>query len=83
MAEMHTVKSSRIHAIGWDANTQKLHIQFKRGDLPGETFTYDNFPYSKWEAFKAAASKGKHFEQHVKGKHIFNNISPGAKARPV
>jgi hypothetical protein len=80
---METVKSDYIHAIGWRPADQTLYIQFKHNGEPGETFSYDNFPYDKWHAFKNAASAGKFFHAHIRGNHVFKNISPGAKSRHV
>lgn len=76
---MDSVDSSQINAIGYDAATQTLAVQFKnwKGDV-GSTYHYSNFTASDWEAFKAAESKGSHFGKFIKKetvKHPYTKVS--------
>lgn len=61
------VDSSQIAAIGHDAETQTLAIQFKnwKGEATG-VYRYSNFTAEDFAAFQAAESKGKHFGAHIK-----------------
>lgn len=75
---MDSVESSQIHAIGHDAESKTLAIQFKnyKGEL-GSTYHYANFTADDFAAFKAAASIGSHFDKHIKNetqKYPFTKI---------
>ncbi len=63
---MAPVESSRIAAIGHDANNSVLAIQFKRGDAPGPIYHYQNFDTEQFQQFQDAESIGSHFYQHIK-----------------
>lgn len=65
MSALTPVESSHIAAIGYDAATQTLLVEFKgRG-----TTAYDKVPPDVHEAFMAAESKGKYFGTNVRGKY--------------
>lgn len=61
------VESSQIHAIGYDAENQRLGIRFKncRGE-PTSFYQYENVSQADFDAFRNAESKGKYFGQHIK-----------------
>jgi len=64
---MDAVDSSQINAIGFDAATGTLAIQFvAHGDKPGSVYHYDNFTSELFAEFKGAESIGSHFYKHVK-----------------
>ncbi|EPS1221666.1 KTSC domain-containing protein [Burkholderia cenocepacia] len=63
---MREVESSQIHAIGHDAETKTLAIQFKSKAGPGSTYHYRDFPADEFEKFAGAESIGRHFGQHIK-----------------
>jgi len=64
------LKSSQIAAIGYEAATKTLYIQFHPGKTSSEgpIYSYANVPQKLYDEFMAAESKGKWFGQHVKGK---------------
>lgn len=64
---LNEVESSQINAIGHDAETNTLAIQFKgwKGEV-GATYHYANFTAEDFAAFQAAESKGRHFGKHIK-----------------
>lgn len=64
---MDEVESSQINAIGHDAETDTLTIQFKnwKGE-PSTTYHYQNFTADDFESFKNAESIGRHFNQNIK-----------------
>lgn len=77
MPELVPVKSSQIHAIGYEPETRELHVQFHRHGYddaggktktPGHTYAYSDVPPEAHTALMEAESKGKHFGEHIKGK---------------
>jgi hypothetical protein len=64
---MDSVESSQIEAIGYDAGTQTLAIQFKgKGEKPGSVYHYASFTADDWQAFREAESVGSHFYKNIK-----------------
>jgi len=63
------VKSSLLSAIGYDAITQTLEIEFPRKGQPvgsGSVYAYYNFPAEEWAKFSTAESFGKWFLANIK-----------------
>lgn len=72
------VESSQIYAIGHDAATNTLAIQFKSKGGAGNVYHYANFTAEDFTAFKESKSIGAHFGQHIKNateKHPFTKVS--------
>jgi len=64
---MDAVKSSQIHSIGHDAETQTLAIRFKNKDgAPAGLYHYRNFTTDDLSQFKSAESIGSHFYRAIK-----------------
>lgn len=64
---MDSIESSQIEAIGHDAETQTLAIQFKaKGTAPGSLYHYSNVTAEDFAAFRDAESIGSHFYKHIK-----------------
>lgn len=63
---MHSVKSSIIKSIGYEAGglTGILFVQFSGGAL----YSYDDVPIGLYEELKAAKSPGAFFMANIKGK---------------
>jgi hypothetical protein len=57
--EMLPVESSRMRAIGYDANTETMQVQF----ADGVEYRYGNVKPEQFSAFEQAKSKGSHFHQ--------------------
>ena len=55
--DMIPVSSSRMNAIGWEANT--LYIKFRDGAL----YAYDNVSLSEYNAFRTSSSLGSALSQ--------------------
>jgi hypothetical protein len=77
---MDAVESSQIKAIGYDAASRTLAVEFiKRGkNVPaGATslYHYAEVPASEHADFMAAVSKGQHLDAHIKGKFAYTRIS--------
>lgn len=58
------VQSSQVKAIGYDAGTKTLAVQFARG--AGAIYHYPNVSQETFDAFKGAESIGTYFGQHIK-----------------
>lgn len=72
------VESSQIHAIGHDAATNTLAIQFKSKAGAGSVYHYANFTTEDFTAFKESKSIGAHFGQNIKNsteKYPFTKVS--------
>lgn len=65
--EMHEVVSSQISAIGYDAPSKTLAIEFKGKDgKPGSLYHYDGCDADTFEALRSAESVGSYFYKHIK-----------------
>lgn len=61
---MHPLKSSAVQAIGYDAPSKVLRVQF----TSGATYEFPDIGPDAFDAFKAAKSAGTHFAQHFRGR---------------
>ena len=79
--DLAPVRSSQIHAIGHDAATNTLAIQFRAKAGPGSTYHYANVTATQFEEFLGAESIGAHFGAHFKKNdaHPFTKIVPETK----
>jgi len=57
--------SSWIAAFHYDSFSLTLWME----TLTGKQYAFNGFPKGKWQALKAAQSKGKFFDQHIKGRY--------------
>lgn len=64
---MTKCQSSQINAVGYDADSQTLAVEFKnfKGDI-GSLYHYSNVSQEQFDAFNTAESKGKHLGQFIK-----------------
>ncbi len=60
------VESSQIHAIGHDAASNTLAIQFKNKSGPSGVYHYANLTSEDFEKFRTAESLGSYFGKHIK-----------------
>lgn len=67
MFDMQAVKSSQIHAIGYDGPSQTLAIQFHSGVANGVHYEYNPVPRATYDGLIGAGSIGKYFGEHIKG----------------
>lgn len=61
--DMIAVQSSQIKAIGYDAPSKTLAVQFVRDN---STYRYAEFPKEKWDEFYTSASKGAYFGANIR-----------------
>jgi hypothetical protein len=59
--QLTTVKSSMIHAVGYDAETQTLEVIFNSGGI----YFYDDVPPKVYEELMAAESKGSYMRYAI------------------
>lgn len=69
------VESSQIHAIGHNAATNTLAVQFKSKHGAGSTYHYPGVTAEQHAAFAASESKGKHFGEHIKPRKEYVRVS--------
>jgi hypothetical protein len=62
---------SQIARLGYNPNTQVLHIHFVKGGI----YSYENVSPEEWIQFKDSESMGSHFHSHIKGKFPSTKIS--------
>lgn len=60
---MQPVTSSQIKAVGYEASTRTLAVQFNSGSI----YHYANVPPTVYDEFVSAESIGKYFGEHIKG----------------
>lgn len=81
---LEKVESSQISAIGHDAATNTLRIQFAAKVGLGSVYDYANFTEEQFAEFKAAESVGSWFGKHIKPAteaHPFTKISGPQKLK--
>jgi len=65
-----SVSSSNIGAIGYEAETQTLEIEF----LNGSVYQYTGVSVEEYEAMMNADSKGKYFNANIKNRYPFTKL---------
>ena len=68
MPEMVYVDSSNIEAVGYDDDTQELHVQF----LLSGYYIYSDVPRQIFDDLITAPSKGSFLNREVKGIYQFS-----------
>ena len=63
---MVRVSSSWIQAAGYDGQARRLHVQVRS---TGKVYVLYRVPEEVYGEFMAASSKGRYFDQHLKGKY--------------
>lgn len=62
MPEMHPVSSSNVAAVGYDADSQMVYVQF----LNGSTYAYKGVPEHEFENLRTAPSVGSYLNRYYK-----------------
>jgi hypothetical protein len=70
MEHFISFNSSTIAKVGYDKSTSTLEIEFQSGDV----YQYFDVPEHIWEAFKISSSKGKFFNDTVKGLYRYSKV---------
>lgn len=71
MPEMHYVDSSNVEAIGYDPDTQQLHVRFVKS---GETYVYYDVEEWVFQEFMQADSKGKYLNNQIKERFQYSKL---------
>lgn len=61
------VASEAITQIGYHRKSRTLEVRFSSGDV----YRYGDFPPQAYRDFAAARSKGRHFQQHIRGSYRY------------
>jgi len=64
------VSSSNIYAIGYDADSQALEVEFTNGAV----YSYSGVPSGEFEGFMSADSKGKYLHANIKSRYSFMKL---------
>jgi hypothetical protein len=62
---MQDVSSSNIRAVGYDADTSTLTVEFHGGRV----YRYRGVPASVYRGLMSAASHGSYFHDHIKDRY--------------
>lgn len=75
---MESVESSNVAAVGYDAESATLRVQFKdREGKPGATYDYAAVPSALFAELQAAESKGRFLNANVvRGGFAFKKLEP-------
>ena len=61
-----SVVSTCLRAVGYDAATRKLYVQFRHGI---KVYTFYRVPVEVYGALMGAPSKGRYYHRHIKNKY--------------
>jgi len=64
--DMQRVRSSAIHSVGYDADTQRLRIKFTNSL---KSYDYCRVPIHLYQSLMAASSKGDFYKRHIDGRY--------------
>ena len=65
------VSSDNIVSIGWDAGSEVLEVEFKRGAV----YQYERVPQSVFNGLMGASSHGGYLADRVKGVYEYRRVS--------
>ncbi len=65
--QMVAVESRAISRIGYDPETKRLLVTFRSGDA----YAYFDVPAALFAAFRAAESRGRFFQAHIRDHYEF------------
>jgi hypothetical protein len=63
--KLHPVRSSHVDRVGYDADSQSMHVFFK----DGSHYEYHNVPHLVFTRMLTHESPGKHFNEEIKGSY--------------
>jgi hypothetical protein len=69
--DRETVSSTNLAAVGYDATTQTLEVEFHGGRV----YQYYGVPQQMYEELMQAPSAGKFFNVYVKERYPYSRIS--------
>lgn len=69
--QMTPVMSSNVVAIGYDAESKTLQVEFNSGT----TYQYFDVQVEVFGAFERAESQGRFFNQFIKNRYAFERVA--------
>lgn len=69
--ERQPVQSSNLAAVGYDAESRTLEIEF----IHGGVYQYSDVPQSVYDDLMSAPSHGKFFHAHIRDKYSYTKTS--------
>ena len=69
--EMQSVESSNLAAVGHDANTNTLRVEFNNGQV----YDYHGVSQQQYDALMGSESKGKFLNAVIKSQFAFTKVS--------
>jgi hypothetical protein len=75
---LETVRSSAIHAIGYDVERRTLEIIFTGGGI----YHFHNVPPEIYRRFLATNSKGSFFQDWIRGRYPHERLGRFRQRRP-
>jgi KTSC domain len=72
-----SVESTTLVAVGYDKTDETLQLEFRSG----AAYRYFGVPGSVYEALTAAPSKGKYFNEAIRGRFPYSLISRTSSGR--
>ncbi|KAB2308700.1 KTSC domain-containing protein [Betaproteobacteria bacterium SCN2] len=70
MPEMYPVSSSNVAAVGFDATSQIVYVQF----LNGSTYAYKGVPEHEFENLRTASSVGSYLNRNFKNVYPYERV---------
>lgn len=64
---LQSVSSSNIAAVGYDADTQTLAVEFRSGG----TYEFYDVPEAVYQGLLSASSPGSYFQNEVRGRYRY------------
>lgn len=71
MPEMQYVDSSNVEAIGYEPDSQELHVRFLKS---GKTYVYYGVEAWVYEEFRESESKGSYLNTRIKGAFPYGEL---------
>ncbi len=71
MPEMEYIDSSNIEAIGYDSDSQELHVRFLKS---GETYVYYGVEEWVFQELRQADSKGTYLNTNIKERYQYGKL---------
>lgn len=68
--ERTPVSSSNISAIGYDADSLTLEVEFNNGSV----YSYSGVPSGEYEGFMNSDSKGKYLHANIKNRYSYMKL---------
>ncbi|MDB5032339.1 KTSC domain-containing protein [Mucilaginibacter sp.] len=65
--------SAMIAGYNYDASTETLTVRYHSGKM----YNYLNVPEKVFKEMRATMAKGIWFNQHIKGKYLYEAVTPG------